>query len=300
MSLIPHELSTKLVNLSKLLKQSGELTAHINRLRDQLATTGPSVLAAQRLDASYSRAIQLSWDEQNLTAACVRGLESVLRSVSSGTKRGAAAEGGTRGDSARGDACARAAAAATTAADGAGGASVCGGGAAAAKGKRARLAESEEKKRPSSPPPGAFPDAQLELVSGDAADAPLCGAVPAGADFVVPVGGRVVSRLSGPKVTPQLWAIGIVLRHIQAKGKYVLRDDDLPGAPPCCTTKCARRFLSRALSRTRRARLANPHLRSPTGSPACRPDLHQAAHDHCEVRRAAANDAAGSGRGQCA
>ena len=40
MSLIPSELSSKLLELSRLLRQSGDCTSQINRLRDQLVASG--------------------------------------------------------------------------------------------------------------------------------------------------------------------------------------------------------------------------------------------------------------------
>lgn len=292
MSLIPPDLSSKLVELSRLLRQSGESTAQINQLRDQLATSGPNVHAAQRLDALHTRSIQLSWDEQKLTAACVRGLEGLLRSVGTSTKRGAAAENGTRGDAARGESGGRAAAASAAAAlDGGGGSGS--GSAAPPKGKRARVSEPDEKKRPASPSAADFPSSQLETVAGEAAEAPLCGAVPAAADTVVPVGGRVVSRLSGPKVIPQHWAVGIVLRYIAAKSKYVLRDEDPPagshgGQPKCASARGREPALPPASPAPRAAGAPRVLTRAPRASPApCRPPPpRQAAHDHRQIRRA--------------
>ncbi|KAJ1620296.1 hypothetical protein T492DRAFT_915296 [Pavlovales sp. CCMP2436] len=222
MSLIPNDLSSKLLDLSRLLRQSSESTAQINRLREQLAAAGPNVQVAQRLDALHSRAIQLSCDEQNLTASCVGSLETLLRSVSSGGKRGAGAENG-RGDGSG----SRAAATAAGSEGGVGGSSLASGG---SKGKRARATDGDERRRAPSPSPGEFPDSSLELVTGDAAEEPLCGAVRVAPSFVAPLGSRVVARLSGPKVIPQLWSIGIVTRFIEPKSKYVLRDEEIPGA----------------------------------------------------------------------
>jgi hypothetical protein len=266
MSLIPPDLSSKLQDLSRLLRQSGDSAAQVNRLREQLVASGPNAPVAQRLDALYSRSIQLSWEEQNLASACVHNLESLLRSVNTTGKRGATGESG-RAESGRA-------------------ASLADGGAASAKAKRARVAESDVKiVRPPSPSSAEYPqstDRDLEQLTGAAAEEPLCGAVALRVDAPLPVGARVVSRLSGPKVTPQHWAVGIVVRHIAAKAKYILKDEESSGS-----LKCARAHRapdSRQLRRSRR--FVAPTAVPP---PSARHRAPQAAHDHIQVRGALAH-----------
>lgn len=246
MSLLPADLSAKLVDLSRLLRQSGESTAQVNRLREQLATSGPNALVAQRLEILCERAIKLSWEEQHLLSSCVRNLEALLRSVSTSTSKRsiggllaadsqrAGSPNGTRSGSLQNGANGTAGSA-----SGAGTSSMpSSAGGNGPKAKKARTSEADPK-LPAAVSSSHYPDVELPEASGAEAEEPLCGAVPPPSGAVHAVGARVIARVSGPKVLPQQWVLTLVTRYMPAKSKYILRADDGTESGRCVCARAA-------------------------------------------------------------
>lgn len=214
---IPGSLSSKLVELNRLLKQSDECTTAANRLCAQLSASGPRAPVLTRLDVEYSRGIDLSAQLTSLASLCVRELEELFDAVGTSTKRGVK----------HGDKAGTAAAAAAEA--------------LGSKAKRARVDPAGSKAGlTSTVDPGLYTTVELPLVEDSDASLPLCGVVPSLPTAVFDPGTRVVARLSGPKVEPPQWSAAMVTRHLPAKGKVMLSEEEDWKAKKCAETAAGR------------------------------------------------------------
>jgi hypothetical protein len=91
-------------------------------------------------------------------------------------------------------------------------------------------------------PPQAFnyPDAQLPLASREESNLPLCGAVPAAADYAIPENSKVCAKPPSTKMQPQDWILGTVLKFAPASNKYIILDEDDSDADPWATESSQR------------------------------------------------------------
>ena len=72
-----------------------------------------------------------------------------------------------------------------------------------------------------------YPDSLLPLAPAEASHQPLCGAVPAAQEYVIPERAKVAARTSGPpKVATEDWILAVVLRYNGASAKYMVLDVD--------------------------------------------------------------------------
>jgi len=67
-----------------------------------------------------------------------------------------------------------------------------------------------------------YPDAVLPLASPEASHAPLCGAVAAAPNYLIPERARVAARTSGAED----WILAMVIRYNAVTNKYVVLDLD--------------------------------------------------------------------------
>jgi hypothetical protein len=87
----------------------------------------------------------------------------------------------------------------------------------------------------SAPAPGGsfnYADAQLILAPREECNAPLCGAVPASEDYVIPDHAKVCAKPPSNKMQPQDWILATVLRYSAQSNKYTIIDEDDADADP--------------------------------------------------------------------
>ena len=77
-----------------------------------------------------------------------------------------------------------------------------------------------------------YADAQLPISSREESNAPLCGAVPAADDYIIPENSKVCAKPPSTKMQPQDWILGTVLKFVPASNKYIILDEDESDADP--------------------------------------------------------------------
>jgi len=71
-----------------------------------------------------------------------------------------------------------------------------------------------------------YPDPTLPLASRDDSSGPLCGAVKAAPDYIIPEGAKVCAKPPSNKMQAQDWILGTVLRFLPQQTKYIILDED--------------------------------------------------------------------------
>ena len=74
--------------------------------------------------------------------------------------------------------------------------------------------------------PMNYPDPVLPLATREESNSPLCGAVPAPADYTIAEGTKVCAKPPSTKMQPQDWILGTVVKYVAVTHKYVVQDED--------------------------------------------------------------------------
>ena len=77
-----------------------------------------------------------------------------------------------------------------------------------------------------------YPDPVLPLAPREESNLPLCGAVPAAVNYIIPERSKVCAKPPSVKMQPQDWILGTVLKYVPAANKYVVVDEDDSDADP--------------------------------------------------------------------
>ena len=90
---------------------------------------------------------------------------------------------------------------------------------------------------PQASPAFSYPDAALPLAAREESNLPLCGAVPAAVDYIIPERAKVCAKPPSTKMQPQDWILGTVLRFVPQTNKYIVLDEDDSDADPWVTAQ---------------------------------------------------------------
>ncbi|KOO26260.1 hypothetical protein Ctob_008309 [Chrysochromulina tobinii] len=86
------------------------------------------------------------------------------------------------------------------------------------------------------PPPSVqgfhYNDSELPVAPREECNLPLCGAVPAAPDYMIPDGSKVCAKPPSNKMQPQDWILATILRYSPATNKYTILDEDDADADP--------------------------------------------------------------------
>ena len=80
--------------------------------------------------------------------------------------------------------------------------------------------------------PMNYPDAVLPLAPREESNLPLCGAIQAAVDYIIPDNSKVCAKPPSTKMQPQDWILGTVLKYVPASNKYIILDEDDSDADP--------------------------------------------------------------------
>mmetsp|Transcript_44342 Transcript_44342/g.116511 ORF Transcript_44342/g.116511 Transcript_44342/m.116511 type:complete len:414 (+) Transcript_44342:18-1259(+) len=94
------------------------------------------------------------------------------------------------------------------------------------------MAEERAPPPPSNAPAFNYNDAELPIATREESNNPLCGAVPASPDYIIPDGAKVCAKPPNNKMQPQDWILATVLRYTPATAKYTILDEDEADADP--------------------------------------------------------------------
>ena len=75
-------------------------------------------------------------------------------------------------------------------------------------------------------PAFSYPDPVLPLAPREESNLPLCGAVPAAQNYIIPERSKVCAKPPSVKMQPQDWILGTVLKYLPQANKYVVVDED--------------------------------------------------------------------------
>ena len=77
-----------------------------------------------------------------------------------------------------------------------------------------------------------YANATLPLAPREESNLPLCGAVAAAVDYIIPERSMVCAKPPSVKMQPQDWILGTVLKYVAASNKYIIVDEDDSDADP--------------------------------------------------------------------
>eukprot|EP00900_Chrysochromulina_parva_P019737 jgi/Chrpa1/27765/Chrysochromulina_OHIO_Genome00012367-RA len=101
------------------------------------------------------------------------------------------------------------------------------------------------------PPPSVqgfhYNDSELPVAPREECNLPLCGAVPAAPDYMIPDGSKVCAKPPSNKMQPQDWILATILRYSPATNKYTILDEDDADADPWAESSAREHIVSRRM-----------------------------------------------------